>query len=383
MTNEDLIKGCLEGFGHDNAKTACEVIYKPTDPKYAESIRRFQGCPTIAVTKKGRIFLGWYSGGVKEPHIENYNILTYSDDDGKTFGKPYIVIPSDESRLVHALDIQLWVAPTGALWLFWVQNNVLPDSPENAAYLSNDPQKPTVNSYGYVFPDMRHTEWCMVCEDPDADEPVFSAPVMLDIGFLRCKPLVTESGRWLFFNYDQLTDRYGYSISDDNGKNFTRHYGGKKQPTPFDEGIAYQKKDGSIRLLARTNLGYIAESISVDDGETWSDGVLTEMQSPNTRLFVSRTPSGRILLVNNDDSAVRQKMTLYLSEDDGATFKYKKTFDARRGLSYPDVDFRNGRIYLTYDRERTGAKEILFLSFTEEDIMDPSVTLEASIVSKP
>ena len=383
MANEKIINGSLCGFGHDNAKQPCKVLYKPTDPIYDENIRSFQGCPTIAVTQKGRIFIGWYSGGTKEPHIENYNILVYSDDDGKSFSKPYIVIPSEEERLVHALDIQLWIAPNGALWLFWVQNNVLPEGKESEDYLTVDPQKPAVASNGYFFPDMRHTEWCMVCDEPDADEPVFSEPRMLDIGFLRCKPLVTDSGRWLFFNYDQLYDRYGYSVSDDNGKSFERKYGGKKQQTPFDEGVAYQKKDGSIRYLARTRLGLIAESISKDGGETWSDGALTNIESPNTRLFVARTPSGRILLVNNDDSTVRQKMTVYLSEDDGESWRYKKCIDGRRGLSYPDVDFYNGRIYLTYDRERTGAKEILFTSFTENDIIDPDASLDIRIVSKP
>ena len=72
MANEKIINGSLCGFGHDNAKQPCKVLYKPTDPIYDENIRRFQGCPTIAVTKKGRIFIGWYSGGTKEPHIENY-----------------------------------------------------------------------------------------------------------------------------------------------------------------------------------------------------------------------------------------------------------------------------------------------------------------------
>ena len=383
MHRENIIKGSYEGFGHDNAKTPCNVLYKPTDPIYDEQIRNFQGCPTIAVTKKGRIFLGWYSGGVKEPHIENYNILVYSDDDGKTFTNPYIVIPSDKERLVHALDIQLWTAPNGALWLFWVQNNVLPDTPDSVEFLTTDPEKPAVASNGYFFPDMRHTEWCMVCDDPDAPEPIFSAPRMLDTGFLRCKPLVTASGRWLFFNYDQLTDRYGYSISDDNGKTFTRRYGGKKQSTPFDEGIAYQKNDGSIRLLARTRLGYIAESISRDDGETWSDGVLTDIESPNTRLYVTRTPSGRVLLINNDDTTVRKNMTIYLSDDDGVTWKYKKCIDVRGGISYPDVDIYNGNFYLTYDHGRTVMKEILFVKFTEEDIMNPNFIPEIKIVSKP
>ena len=383
MDVKQLIKDSIEGFGHDNAKVPCGVIYNTNDPRYSEEIRKYQGCPSIAVTKKGRVFVGWYSGGTKEPHIENYNVLAYSDDDCKTFKKQYAIIPSDEERLVHALDIQLWIAPNGALWLFWVQNNVLVADSESRKRLSIYPERPVVETEGYVFPDMRHTEWCMVCNDPDADEPIFGEPINHDIGFLRCKPLVTDSGKWLFFNYDQLYDRYGYSVSVDSGASFKRYYGGKKVDTPFDEGMAYQRLDGSIRMLARTQYGCIAESISNDDGVSWSDGVLTDIQSPNTRLWVSRTPSGRVMLINNNDASVRQNMTVYLSEDDGVTWKYKKLIDPRRGVSYPDADFYNGRVYLTYDRGRTGAREILLLSFTEEDIMDPGIELEPIIVSKP
>ena len=76
-------------------------------------------------------------------------------------------------------------------------------------------------------------------------------------------------------------------------------------------------------------------------------------------------------------------MTVYLSEDDGATWKYTKCIDNRPSLSYPDADFYNGKIHLIYDRERTGAKEILYAEFTEEDIMSPDKKIEISIISKP
>ena len=67
----------------DNAKQfPCSVLYKPTDPQYHVDARKFQGCPTIAITPKGRIYAGWYAGGLGEPHIENYNLLVYSDDFG-------------------------------------------------------------------------------------------------------------------------------------------------------------------------------------------------------------------------------------------------------------------------------------------------------------
>lgn len=355
------------------SKYPCPVLYRPTDPIYAEHIRHYQGCPTLAVTKGGRIYLGWYSGGTREPHMENYNLLICSDDLGKTWSAPLLVIPSVKERCVHALDIQLWTDPDGALHVYWVQNDTHPVSEGIPGY--------TVD--GYVFNDSEHSEWVIVCADPDAADPVFTEPRRLDQGFLRCKPTVLPDGAWLNFNYDQMTDRYGYSISRDKGETWTRYYGAKKIPTPFDEGMAYVKENGDIRMFARTSVGELAECVSHDNALTWDPAVCSGIDSPNTRFFVARTPSGRILLVNNDHRTDRCRMTLYLSEDDGATWKYKRCIDARGGLSYPDADFYNGEILLTYDRERTGAMEILFVRFTEEDIMDESRPIVPQIVSKP
>ena len=73
------------------------------------------------------------------------------------------------------------------------------------------------------------------------------------------------------FNYDQIEDRYGYSVSKDVGKTYRHCYGPKKLSTEFDEGMAYQRKDGSIRFLARTSLGELAECFSYDGGESFSD----------------------------------------------------------------------------------------------------------------
>ena len=376
----------LVGFGNDQAKIACKIQYRPTDPKYDEKIREFQGCPTIAVSKGGRIFLGWYSGGTGEPHMDNYNYLVYSDDGGKTFGEPLLVIQSEKERNVHALDIQLWTAPNGSLWVFWVQNNAMPLTEDNKYMLSagKTSKMTVVDRDGYLFADMRHTSWCVVCDDPDAKDPVFSAPRLFDIGFLRCKPLVTDSGRWIFFNYDQLNDTYGYSISDDSGKTFSRYYGAKKLPPAFDEAMAYQKRNGEIRMLARNGSGELAEAISSDDGFSWSEARLNGISSPNTRFYISRTPSGRIILVNNDARDTRCRMSVWLSDDDGETFAYKKLVDDPSYFtSYPDVDFFDNKIYLTHDRERTGAKEIRLLAFTEDDVISPTAELHSKIVSKP
>lgn len=358
----------------DAAARPCDVLLYPTDEKYSEEIRNFQGCPTLAVTRGGRIFIGWYSGGDREPHIDNYNLLVYSDDDGRTFHKyPILVIPSDRKRLVQALDIQLWTSPEGRLYVYWVQNDVtLPEGVSRDGY---EPEQ-------CKFEDKRHTEWVIICDDPDADTLSFSKPRLCDIGFLRCKPLVTQSGRWINFNYDQLTDSYGYSISDDKGKTWVRMYGAKKLKVWFDEGMAYQKADGSIRMLARCSLGEMAETTSYDDGMTWEEARPSGIVAPDSRHWIARTPTGRILLINSDHPTSRTRMTAQLSEDDGVTWKYKACFDERCGISYPDADFHNGKIYLAYDHGRNDHREIYFLCFTEEDIINNTMPTPV-LISKP
>lgn len=387
MTEETrkVIEESIKGFGEDNAKSPCKILYRPENDTYEEKKRLFQGCPTIAVTEHGRIYLGWYSGGTGEPRLENYNLLTYSDDGGKTFCSPLIIIPSDKEHFVQALDIQLWRAPDGALWVFWVQNNVLPHTSDNEYMLSamTSDKRPVVAVEGNIYPDMRHTEWCTVCKNPDAENPIFSEPKLLDIGFLRCKPTVLSDGRWFFPNYDQLTDNYGYSITCDNGKSFTHYYGPKKISTAFDETMAYQKKDGDIRMLARCSEHELAETFSKDGGISWCETKLSGIDSPGTRFFISRTPTGRIILVNNDSREKRVKMSVWLSEDDGESWKYKKIIGNPDYItSYPDVDFYDGKIYLTYDRGRTAEKEIYLSVFTEEDVINPDVEIVTRVISK-
>lgn len=361
-------------------KICCDRLMYPKDPAFDTSIREFQGCPTIAVTRGGRIFAGWYSGGKCEPHMDNYNLLIYSDDRGRTWSEPVVVITSSKEKLIHALDIQLWTAPDGSLHVYWVQNDTEPDDGRELIGSEGDP---TARRFGYIFGDRTHSEWRMICKDPDAAVIEFGEPVCLDSGFLRCKPLVLEDGTQINFNYDQLTDRYGYSVSSDGGTTFERRYGGKKVATYFDETMAYRKADGTIRMLARCGKGRLAESLSHDNGKTWTDAVLCDITAPDSRFFIRRLPSGRVMLICSDSPDKRCRLTVFLSEDDGETWEYKKLIDARNDVSYPDADVHDGVIYMVYDRERTGAKEILFASFTEEDIMDGGRSIAVSVISRP
>ena len=60
------------------------INFSPDD-SFGEANRAWQGCPSIAVTKNGRLFSAWFSGGDFEPCINNYNVLNLSDDGGKSW----------------------------------------------------------------------------------------------------------------------------------------------------------------------------------------------------------------------------------------------------------------------------------------------------------
>lgn len=74
--------------------------------EYSEENRYWQGCPSVAVTKGGRLFAAWYSGGMFEPCIDNYNLMVKSDDGGKTWSKPLVVIETDKKRKMRNIDIE-------------------------------------------------------------------------------------------------------------------------------------------------------------------------------------------------------------------------------------------------------------------------------------
>jgi len=332
------------------ATTGCRsaaIIRKPGD-KYAEEFRFWQGCPTILLTPGGTLYAGCYTGGTREPSPHNCNLLIRSRDGGKTWSRVVLAVASVPELQIRDIDIQLWLDPQKRAWVFWTQRD--------DRFLDKDPRHLSI--------------WVMISADPDAEEPEWSEPRCITSGFLRCQPTVLADGRILLFSYDWIDDRYTYSESRDQGATWERRRGGRRVPTPFDEAMAVERRDGSIWMLARSDGGALAESISRDGGKTWSDGKLTGLRAPSSRFFLGRLRSGRLLLVKNDSLPPRRNhLTAYLSDNDGATWPWRMPIDVY-DVSYPDaVESENGDIFLIYDYGRCVQKEILLARFTENDIM--------------
>ena len=324
--------------------------------------RIWQGIPGIARTKKGRTFVSFYSGDVKETY-GNYAFVIKSDND-VDFSES--IAAAYKAGKYRCFDPVLWIDPLDRLWFIW---NVMPGEAVMAS----------------------------ICDDPDADTLVWGEEFLIGRGIMMNKPVVLSSGEWLFpiaiwkldiyhefrasaLTEDDVAGSYVYKTSD-NGKTFIKLGGADVRDRSFDEHMVIELENGVLMMLVRTNYG-IAKSFSYDRGKNWSVGEDSKLGGPCSRFFISRLRSGRILLINHVNFTKRNNLTALLSEDDGKTFPYSLLLDERSNVSYPDaIESEDGNIYIVYDRERgcykksieaayASAREILTEKITEEDIIN-------------
>ena len=89
------------------------------DQKYQDN-RQFVCSSGIEVTGN-RIWGLTFSGGTTEPHVDNYIVFSFSDDNGLTWEKKYIIDNLTYPNETRLFDSQFWKAPDGKLWIFYTQ----------------------------------------------------------------------------------------------------------------------------------------------------------------------------------------------------------------------------------------------------------------------
>lgn len=341
------------------------IIFNP-GTRYSRKNRKWQGIPGIERTKNGTLWATWYSGGDGEGP-ENYVIMVKSEDEGKTWSEPLIVI--DPPGSIRAFDPCLWVDPSGRLWLFWAMSN------------------------GWW--DGKGGVWAIFNENPEDEKCIWSKPRKIADGIMMNKPVALSAGEWLFpvavWNREPLVPELKHLrfsnvyISKDGGKTITYLGSADVPERTCDEHMIVELKNGALWMLVRTSYG-IGESFSYDKGRTWTPGKNSGISGPDSRFHIRRLKSGNLLLVNHYGfkDRVRSHLTAMLSEDEGKTWTYKIILDEREKVSYPDAtEDENGRIFIIYDHDRYGAKEILLAIVTEDDIRSGKIVSGGSCLRIP
>lgn len=333
------------------------IIKYPGD-EYLDKNRKWQGIPGIERSQANRFWATWYSGSDGEG-AGNYVVLVTSPDGIDNWSQPVLIVehPSSDCR---CYDPCLWIDPRGRMWLFWAQSR--------------------------TWNDGRAGVWAIKCDNPDDAEPSWSEPRRLCNGVMMNKPTVLSSGEWclpaaIWGSVEPKDEEVAHErfsniiVSTDGGETWALRGGADVPKRAFDEHMIVERKDGSLWMLVRRHDG-VGEAISTDRGVTWTATQEPVITGPNSRFFIRRLLSGRLILVNHDRSDIRSHLTAWLSDDDGNSWKGGLLLDERPGVSYPDgTQSPDGTIYLIYDYRRGDKyamgrdREILCAAITEDDII--------------
>jgi predicted neuraminidase len=174
------------------------------------------------------------------------------------------------------------------------------------------------------------------------------------IGWMtRIKPLVMENGRIILPLYSDGFNMSMMAISEDKGATWRPSLPlvgrGPIQPA------LVQKKNKNIAAFLRDSGDYpprVHYSESSDLGETWTTSVKTDI--PNTAsVEILALADGRWAFIGNDMPDGRNRLMLFLSDDEGKTWNWKTALEnvepKMGGFSYPSlIQTPDGLLHITY-----------------------------------
>lgn len=350
------------------------------DPFYRLADRAYQATATIARTGPSRYWTAWRADNTHAAEGPgNFAVLAYSDNGGESVKEYGYLTYSPSHPGNQIVDPMLWTDPKGRLWLFYgvLGDNKLYDGVGGA--------------------------WVVICDDPNAEDPKWGEPFRLSYYGDPRRPVKIEDKWYIAVDGWRFSSEYPPAYMDHVGPHIyeldwqsqkIKHVSqlppnNNGQYSGFFETEFVQRSDGSVLALLRS-LGSNSQmqySVSRDLMRTWTpwqDYTVTAPSS-SSRAWLGRTPSGLLLLCWNND-LVRGTLTVGLSDDDGATYRYKKIIepDSSIQVSYPVVSFgEDGEILIIYDNGRDSHKQIRIAKFNENEIISGKSTPSVRVISDP
>jgi predicted neuraminidase len=375
----DAFNGDTDGYtfdpsiieSQDTVLEATFLINASKDPLI--SYRSWEGIPSIAADSSGKnVYVAWYSGG-KGEGSGNFVTVSVSKDKGKTWMNDRLVVYPKNPK-VRFFDPSLWCDKFNNVWLFFAKSNTYWDGKGGVwgmrirwgtnAMLRSKPQA----LYNGVMMNKP-----LDLSDQDS--------VLLPISIWDKNPTTgVVPGAYIFrAGYDDHTLHF----------NLSEEYAVVRVPQAirtFDEHLVTNTSvKGQLLCFVRTKEG-MHYCRSLDDGKHW--GTLLPFtaigNNADSRFNITKLRSGRLMMVVNNSNQ-RTDMTVLLSEDDGVTWPKKIVIDTRKDISYPDaIETTDGYIHIVYDRDRYGAKEIIYTRLTEKDILlGKEKNVYKRVVNKP
>lgn len=347
---------------------------------------------SIVSLPNGDLLAAWFQGN-GERHADDVRIMGARLKKGsKTWTTPFLM--ADTKGLPDCNPV-LFLNQKGKLFLFWiaVQANEWQDAilrfrtslnfSGNEAPVWNwqdnillKPDDSFAKEVDKRFKELPENEAGWAAYAPQYDDMIKAASKDLlkrSIGWMtRIHPITLESGRILLPLYSDGLNFSMVAISDDDGETW--------RPSlpiigrgPIQPALAV-KKNGDIVAYMRDSGDSptrVQVSSSTDNGESWSVAQKTDI--PNeASVEVCVLKDGKWAFAGNDINGGRYQFSLYLSDDEGASWKWKELIEydsSKKGsFSYPClIQTSDGLLNLTYSYSPGDRKETI-----KHVVVDPS-----------
>lgn len=191
--------------------------------------------------------------------------------------------------------------------------------------------------------------------------PVKNKPLLLVDGTLLCPSSSEDTG-----------DRLHFEMTKDGGRTWkkTKALNDGKMFSAIQPSVIFLQ-DGRMKLLCRSNTGFIMEAYSSDQGNTWTPLKKTNLKNPNSGSDAITLKSGLHVLVHNplgnrpkETEGEREILAVSTSKDGTHWTKIGELENTPlKEFSYPAIiQTRDGRIHITYTWKREKIKHA-FLKF--------------------
>ncbi|THF77319.1 DUF2341 domain-containing protein [Cohnella fermenti] len=390
-------------IGASALQAAGKLGYDYADVRFADSAGRelafemddngfYVRVPSLAAGGSGTIWLYYgnpsasFTGGGQEALQVEYGNKTLEDHTTTPFkdnAKPVLLADGDLMMVANRVQSttsgiyakysedggRTWTTPVEIMNL----NNAGRDEP---AGLFVDPDNGDVLLFFYSYYGYTTTDCLNACRSDlymarsTDNGQTFQTPAQIDTGTLvydgvtypvkynvtYADPIQLANGDWVLpFAYVKDPDG-GFAVSvvysTDKGATWQRSASQLSVAASGGEGglsepSIIQLTDGTLQMYMRQQVATkvrLAESVSTDNGRTWSTPVDANMFSSNTKSVLTRHSNGDVLLLwpgNNafgGTSYIRNPLTLAYSKDETASWNAMRDLLGRTRLSGPAVN---------------------------------------------
>lgn len=332
---------------------------------------------SIVVCPNGDLLACWFHG-TGERNSDDVLVQGARKRKGAdSWSEPFLM--TDTPNLPDCNPV-MFIDPQGTLWLFWVaiQDNewggALLKYRTSTDYTGDGPPKWDWQDVIHTRPTNLEAKVNAALDEAEKQyaehlttiprvaefikelRAVSSHKLTQRLGWMpRIHPIMVTENRLMLGLYSDVWNCSMAAFTEDGGKTWTfsepiiSYQFGNIQPA------FVKRSDGVIAAFMRDNgiPKEIRYAESTDGGMTWGEVTRLDIPNPGSSVEALALDDGHWILVANDQRQGRHRLTVYLSEDEGRTWTFKRPVEDfapdTGSASYPSlVRDPDGSIHLTY-----------------------------------